>query len=317
MQGELDLNSCGEMLSRVYPAEYSISPSSISAFQTCGYQYFLRRHLGLSAPEPEGELSPRDWGAMVHRIMETAYQLDSGISILTRLEHASSQVLASSGLGDFLIQVLKDRLLGVPGQAGLLEVVAEVINEDETTWRTLGLEVAFGRDVGGGFLLSSGDAQVGVHGIIDAVFVDSSGRNLIVLDYKTGASLPSVDGISKFLDVQLPLYFLAAQGLFPNYDVMGAKVFQIRDARHVKQKFVLVSESADPEIVGGKRGVFKADSGFFSGLSERVCDVVDQMRRGRFLHSGEEVRPEQLKRRSGVCLACEFRFMCRFEGRGL
>ncbi len=236
---------------RLDPSGSSVSPTSLEAWATCPFRYFLGRVLRLSAletPEETTTISALERGSLVHDILEE----------FTRQAVASGN-LPPPGQGwdddarERLAQITQSHFQeaerrGVTGRALLWDLAKQEILDDLETFleedasvraihgtARMMAEADFGM---GGEAVSVHDPETGLafRGRIDRIDLSEDGASALVIDYKTGSPRPyrglDDDVIDRGKRLQLGVYSLAAHSIFPEAtDVKAAYWFTRTSAR--------------------------------------------------------------------------------------
>lgn len=295
-------------VARTYGPDHIFSISQINAYAGCPMRFFLQRVLGLDAPaEPTEGTDRRDVGNLVHRILamffaERTVGLDGAEPLTPANLEAAQQRL------DECIAAACDSHAGtVFGAQQVWDSALERIREDlhalvqseaedydpNRPAVVRAVETAFGND--GSFCVSptAGD-PVKLRGRIDRVdCVQENGTSLwAIWDYKTN------DGVSQKLvltaaDVQLAVYALAVQALFPGEATTWRSWGYYRVARPIGRPSVVIFNDKAPLL----RQNATAEA------VEAIAGHVAAIRSGQFVaqpHPG-----------LAPCRYCDFASVCR------
>jgi RecB family exonuclease len=217
----------------------SYSPSSLERWATCPFSYLLGHELELGAldrPEDITTISPAEKGLLIHKVLElfiTTVQEQGTFPPADQPwdedQRATLHRIADKALGDAEAR-------GATGKALLWDLERrDILNDLDSFLEADGrqrahfgtavahVEARFGMSEGGpkgswpepSIELPDG-GRLAFHGLIDRVDVTSSGRDALVIDYKTGSAAPYTaigkDPIDRGRRLQLPVYSLAARG---------------------------------------------------------------------------------------------------------
>ena len=236
---------------RLDPSGSPVSATSLEAWATCPFRYFLGQVLRLSAletPEETTTINSLERGSLVHDILEE----------FTRQAVASGN-LPPPGQGwdddarERLAQITQSHFQeaerrGVTGRALLWDLAKQEIQDDLETFleedasvraihgtARMMAEADFGM---GGEAPSVHDPETGLsfRGRIDRIDLSEDGASALVIDYKTGSPRPyrglDDDVIDRGKRLQLGVYSLAAHSIFPETtDVKAAYWFTRTSAR--------------------------------------------------------------------------------------
>lgn len=182
-------------------------------------------------------------------------------------------------------------------------LAAELSRLYERPYQPAGYEVSFGgQGTYAGLKIMAGKDLCEVVGKIDRL--DRSGKKVSVVDYKLGqaSALDFVDRVERGLELQIPLYLLAARELFKLDPVAG----ELLPVTKPEKRAGLFSQEDLNELDAGTRrrkGVVSKES--LNGLLEKAKEWA-----------GEEM----VKARSGLialdsktCAGCKADSICRFE----
>ncbi len=211
-----------------------LSPTSLEQWAGCPFRYFLGYVLRISVlddPEEVHSITPLERGSLVHGILEEFIGGSLKDGTLPRpgepwsgqhraaLESiARSHFQAAENKG-----VAGKRLLWRLEQDDILSDLYSFLEADADLRGRFGvsplyLEARFGREGDpwdAAELPMDGAPPLKFRGVIDRVDADPSGRNVLVMDYKTGSAGPYTglkdDPVDKGKHLQLAIYSLAAR----------------------------------------------------------------------------------------------------------
>ena len=288
------------------------SPSSLERWARCPFSYLLGSELKLGTldrPEDITTISPADKGLLIHRVLEHFFSavLEDGTfppanqpwnedqrSALHRIaDQAFGEAESSGATGKKLLWELERRDI-----LSDLDSFLEADNRQRAQFgtATTHVEARFGMTdadpeqswPGPAIELADG-GKLRFRGLIDRVDVNASGRDALVIDYKTGGAGPYADIAHDWIDrgrrLQLPVYSLAARGALGEevrvhaayWFVSQREGFRLTPREPVALDDVLDQfEGAVSTIVSGIRdGLFPANPGpRIQGSFEncRYCD---------------------------------------------
>ncbi|MEW6754248.1 MAG: PD-(D/E)XK nuclease family protein [Candidatus Latescibacterota bacterium] len=267
---EGDLSTLAPALAGRFAADRSWSASRLETYGTCGF-YFLVAHVLDLEPraEPEAGYDVRALGSIYHSILERLYR-DAPAAVplaerLQRLPQVAAEVFAAAPHAHgfrptALWQQQQAELLGI------LETTVRALDAQSAGWTPRLLEQRFG--FGSPPLVVRTDAgEVRLHGYIDRVDVDATGR-LRVVDYKAGGSPIRPADLAAGRRLQLPLYALAAREALGLGEVAAGLYWHIGRA-----------EASDLRLEGFAGGV----PGALETAVRHLAAHVAHIRAGRFL----------------------------------
>jgi len=187
------------------------SATSLEVFWQCPFRYFLKQVLRLEPweePEAAVVIDPADLGTLYHRILELYFRDGGDLDAV---------------IGDQLRQFEQH---GVTGYPTVWAIKKEIVRQEITAFvareqRRLGgdwepgkFEVEFECEI----------APVRLRGKIDRVDFSADGRRARVYDYKTGKQPRGLrdNALAGGEALQLPLYLLAAEQLWPGVQIEEA-----------------------------------------------------------------------------------------------
>lgn len=268
------------------PANSPVSATSLEAWATCPFRYFLGHILRLSAlesPEDPATISPLERGSLMHDILEefTTEVISSG-----RLPEPGQPWSPESR--NLLREITRSHFQeaerrGVTGRPLLWELARQEILDDLETFleedaslRTrhgtipLMAEADFGTGGESPVVL---EPYTGLHfrGRVDRIDLAADGKSALVIDYKTGSPAPygalDKDVIDRGKRLQLGVYSLAARQLFPEVSQIQAAYWFTRTAarpRFAPSSYFDIGDSDSGDRF--RHGVASITEGIRSGL---------------------------------------------------
>ncbi len=290
------------------------SPTSLEAWATCPYRYFLSSVLGvatLEQPEEVATITPLERGSLVHSILESFVREIQQQKMVPEPDEPWSvahlrQLMA---IADREFRDSENR--GVTGKGLLWELARAEIRSDlhafleadskmrqEYGVSPHSVELAFGNPrhlrpdaaTAPPVEWSTPNSEtLRFRGIIDRLDVNASGDEALVIDYKTGSSRPFArldkDSVDRGKRVQLPVYGLAVRQLLgENVDIrvvywfVSAKGrFEMRPSAPVSLDKVLqpFSRAVGTITSGIDNGLFPANPGMNDSTPLDNCTYCD------------------------------------------
>ncbi|HET9135131.1 MAG TPA: PD-(D/E)XK nuclease family protein, partial [Candidatus Kapabacteria bacterium] len=322
-----------ERLAAYRESVYSVS--QLETYAACGFKFFSRYLLGISAGEREVEegLDASEQGTMLH---ETLYKLlerctERGLNL--RELGPNANTIAREVIGELypekniaklhpFARLDRERLFEARSSAGsLLERFIAAEQTDEMR-RILAqprfFELVFGHKnvpQREGYPDNSKPVEIGgvkFRGKIDRVDMDEQGRFLVV-DYKSGSSA-SMKDMELGYSLQLPLYLRIAEDLFRAHlgsDVQGvaALYHKLKYAEEKREFRIVLTEAMKDGVFEQTRIQRKFESpealaNFIEMVVGYAKSYVEGIASGRFPLVTEE-------RRSISCRVCEYSSVCR------
>jgi ATP-dependent helicase/DNAse subunit B len=303
------------------------SPSRLERYARCPFQYYLSYVMGMQPREEiETQLTPQEKGTLFHRIACRFYSelREQGVTRFTSadLDEMTSRIIAigQEECGRYSYQgpawdAFRNNLLGTTGRKGLLRAFLENETKNMSTLCPTFFELSFGLPIDDDADPSSvpepveidlGSETLKLRCRIDRVDACPDGR-FVVIDYKTGASAPSVASIEKGTALQLPLYIQAVEKALPEMRGIGGAYYGVRSEADIGHKGVFGDIDHIDELrpYFGERRKYK---GGFSEMIQRsnisISSYLNGMRAGRF-HPNKG--PAKCPR------GCEYAAVCRVD----
>ena len=307
-----------------------LSPTKLDSYGKCPYQFFAGQVLGLEAPEKERmEITPLDRGSLVHRILERFYRERWDASSerarpVTEGEETEATAAILRIAEEVCAAFEQQGRVGHPGAWAyekrhlMVRLGWFIRSEIEYFKKNPGLapahlEFSFGvQDHRGAdpastddpLTLSSRGAEIHARGIIDRIdaFPD---RRAMVIDYKTGRSVPAYGDVYAGISFQLVVYLLSAERLLGFHPGSGfyLLVAQPPGARGGLSQSGQISCGEKP----GRKGQLN-----WLALRERVLAFLSayasDISAGHFPVLPVDADPE-----GKACRYCGFRSACRVD----
>ena len=227
-----------------------VSVSRLETYARCPFEYFLRYVLNvgeLDKPAEEHEISPLEWGLLVHDFLSTVYRAklrgrrlgeltDSALEEVMAL--ASSQVNEAGGVH---AAARPAAWLAAREQAlDLLRMLLRFEREENADAAPDLLEFSFGFRRNGAEFRFEVDPTLAIalRGRIDRVD-RLPGEGIQIIDYKTGKDRYSEDSFDGGRQLQLPLYLTAAARLLGASEGRARYLFTDHNGQKFKSEFTL------------------------------------------------------------------------------
>ena len=200
-----------------------LSPSALQTYLTCPFAFLARYVLGfalIDEPADSGEMEPADYGELAHAILRDVYRLVAEQPAMTAAEAAVAldQVADGACRGAEAEGVTGYPLSWSVKRRQLVRDLKESLARDpcweDGLWPAL-LEWRFGDSEEVTPQLAVGTRNVRFAGRVDRIDRSADGTCVRLIDYKTGKGDTERDQLRKHINVQLPVYRLAAGLLQP------------------------------------------------------------------------------------------------------
>ncbi len=331
-EGVLDDRLRTELHKRLGP-KHSFSATQLELYGRCPFRFFAQELLNLQPlRDPEEDDSARKRGNLVHRTLyrfyaasgESAERAENLAESIAELRRQGHQVADEMRLTGFFWQRELEHLLGSDDgeREGILphflRQQAAAANPAVPTH----FELSFGSYPGMGerdpqsttTLYAIGDSETGdevrIAGKIDRIDRTADGH-FVVFDYKTGR-MPAVADIDTGLNLQLPLYLLAAESLFEPLGLRqgaGTAYLMVRDLENCGRSglFADATQRNTAYVASGRYGIYdrQAYRQRLDAVRGFVLSYVRAMRRGIFHVTTHD--PDK------ICPHCPYRQSCRLD----
>jgi ATP-dependent helicase/DNAse subunit B len=217
-----------EDLAKRFPDDYLFSASQFNEYGQCPMGYFLKRVLQLQElKEPTEIIDPRERGGLLHRILRRTQEAlaerrgeHEAITeaLLAEARPAVEAIIDEQFDSDMRGLVVDEALWDIERAECKRNMALVLQHEVELGGKghvPTYFEAEYGTDGVAALCIASadGERQVLLRGRIDRIdmlYDDGARRGFAVFDYKSGRG-PSATDVLRGLDVQLPIYALAAQ----------------------------------------------------------------------------------------------------------
>jgi ATP-dependent helicase/nuclease subunit B len=248
------------------------SATKLQSFASCPYGYFAKHVLGLTERKIF-ELEPFSLGLFFHKVLELLFnqlknsQLDisncNSDMLAKFIDESVTKLLSEdSFLKSFNNRAKHNSFIIISSTQMLKEAVFEFSQiASAGSFRQAGSEISFGTKHSLPAVeieLSSGK-KIYIEGKIDRVDIaaDNGSKFSLVIDYKTSETKIDWPLFKHGLELQLPIYLLAAKNSIP----VGAFYFQIQ----------VFARSADLSETNGK-AIIRKPKGVFNGQYYKLID---------------------------------------------
>ena len=332
-EGVLDEAPLLDALHTRLGAGHSFSATQLELYGRCPFRFFAQELLNLRPlRDPEDDDSALKRGNLVHRILyrfyaahgEAAERAENLAENIAKLRRQGRQVAEEMKLTGFFWERELERLLGSDGgeREGVLPRFLRLQAASTNPAVPTHFELSFGSYPGMGEgdqqstteLYAIDDPETGsevrIAGKIDRIDRTADG-SFVVFDYKTGR-MPSVADIDTGLNLQLPLYLLAAESLFGELELRqgaGAAYLMLRDLEDCGRSglFADATHRNTAYVTSGRYGIYdhEAYRQRLDAVRGFVLSYTRAMRRGVFHVTTHD--PDK------ICPHCPYQQSCRLD----
>ena len=211
------------------PQTYSIR--SLTQYQKCPYGFLLKECLNLHPTKEEGlGLTLQEEGEWMHDILWRTFS--KSLSLEEAMDESVSHLTPR-----FQKELLES------DQKRMTKILRAFL-EEEKGWRAKSrfipryFELSFGTKAQKPLELTWKGKSLFLRGKVDRIDVDEEAREFVVIDYKTGATVPSTREVMEGKSFQLTLYAIALEQLFlPGYIPSRGFFYRIKE-RDIKKGFL-------------------------------------------------------------------------------
>ncbi len=299
--------------------------SQLETYFACPLKHFFRYGLRLKKPET-GELEPVDVGSLLHSVAENYVKIMDDVDPETAAEKLLAEAVAASGKSETAdpraIELLEREA------AGLCKAILRQIRVG--SFRPAAAEQEFGFEGSklAGIDLNVRGGKVGLRGKIDRI--DTCGRLVRLIDYKTGGVKFSLGDLKCGVKIQLLVYLAVL--IRAGYVPAGAFYFSTLSDFGQKEPYLLtgvcsndeqVLNATDPAIIAsGESGIIKVkkqggtyvankentdDVRMLADYAIRIAEKAAEEISGGFIAPSPYGSPD-------ACAYCEYAAACGYEG---
>ncbi len=304
------------------------SASRLESYARCPFTFYLESVLDIEPrPEVEEDLTPADKGTLFHRIAGRFYSelrsegstrfTESQLDLMTeRIQRIGQDELDRYGLDGPAWHAFKRTMLGSDDRKGLLRAFLENEAKNRSAFEPKFFELSFGTPLEDGFDIGSvqgpatidlGGEELKLRGRIDRVDVLPDGR-FVVIDYKTGSTVPSVSEMEQGTALQVPLYVQAVESMFHDLKGIGGAYYIVRSEAEIEHKGVFGDKDHESHLrpyFGEKRQYRDDFKAIIQRSNQHVRSHLKGMRAGRF---HPNTGPSKCPRN------CKYATVCRTDG---
>jgi len=249
-----------EKVLKAFAPEMFISVTAFDAYIKCPHSFYLEKILKLRPfEEPSYEVAGADYGSIMHDSMEAAVvegeKTSEGLKKL--LKDALETRLLEESFPSFWKDFIRQKV----------EVAAFAIGKQEEALSAEYAYVLYTEKALSGELIPE---VLKVKGRVDRV--DCSGRDLLVIDYKTGSLAGIAAGqTSRFESLQLPLYAALLEKEYPQYKVKELAVFDLTAGKLKKVRTETIGEMISEAVSKAGRIIESVRKGEFPRNRSEKC----------------------------------------------
>lgn len=312
--------------------QYSIS--QLEVYAKCPFKYFSERILNLETiEEPEEGLEPIQFGTILHKILFLFYNeitkqkinlKNCSETTFNKVKQLLSQIAEDEinklNINTPLAFFEKEKIFGINGdekQSILYKFLQNEIEANDNFIPTF-FELEFGkintrenqneeRNKFDGLLID----DIELNGKIDRIDIDGTNLLYKVIDYKSGSKKIEIKNVKAGLELQIPVYLLAAKNILEKsfvqeYNPYSGEIYSLKLSENE-----FGYKKVKMERNGGKntsiQEIIKSNVNMMNNAIEKIKDYVKSISVGHFYLS-------RLKDRENiVCRYCNFRSICRVD----
>jgi ATP-dependent helicase/DNAse subunit B len=310
---------------------YIWSAARLEKYVFCPIHFLFHYIFQLKNIEDNGDqMTALEKGNLIHLILYRYYSKLKALNEtheptkhFSLLKKIALEAFSKMDIPPFFLNYEMKQLLGNHEEDGLLYAFARY---DESEIAASGFkpgffELSFGQkelhtdstDVADAVLLKTDKGSLRLKGSIDRI--DVRGNEAIILDYKTGSVIKAIKDVVNGLSLQLPIYLLASQKIFPETQFIYGGHFQINSLKKMeripliadKERWLSTSRKhaflPNNNILKNDGTPFTLDE-LLALTLEHSIERVHQLQNGVFRHT---THPE-----NHICTQlCEYKKICR------
>jgi len=271
------------------------SVTELEQYQECPHHYFYRFVLNEPGPPPATEdVPPQIWGCFIHEIMAAFYSQKiqtKAQPTLSDFNALTKKTLKSYTQNSYFWKLRQTLLLEGDKKVNILAKVYAEETLNPISLPPFRTEMPFTIQVPLPEIPASG--PIIIKGKIDLLL--KRGPSMAILDFKTGATLPTLSDIQQHRSLQLPLYCHASEKLIEKSDCQESYLYQIRiDGSVQKKRFKKIENQAD-------------------ALEKHIQLLATMIQKGEFDHAPYAALQHMHTKRLMKCRSCAYLTICEFE----
>ncbi len=260
-----------------------LSVSRLNFYARCPFSFLCSEYFDLREEEIKSEdISPLEEGALIHKVLRTFWQKEGGTPVRELLEY---------------YYIEEGRQL----TKRIINMVSTFCKKDVQLVETSGYLPKYLEYDFDGLEIQTQAGNILLRGTIDRIDIAPSGE-CVIYDYKTGGN-PSVKEILNGEDLQLQVYLLAAEKLFPG-KISGIGYYNVKSSSRTG-----LWQETKHRILGLTRrnsGIIPLENwdSLRDEFIETIKEYLERITSGYF-----PIKPVNQR----VCLFCAFQGICRKE----
>lgn len=303
-------------------ALFTYSASQLETYQTCPLKYFFQyliKEPGI--PEQSYDILPSLWGQAIHSLLQHYYEHiqtlpateQNPVQLEKKLTEIANNYFAEKSkhpLWSAKIKILFDS----EGKPGLIQRFITEESVLPTDLKPLALELEFNTKK----IPNWPDKSIRLRGKIDGLFaLPTQPDGVIIIDFKTGSSLPSGTDMLQCRKLQLPIYHLITEYLFSNKHILGSIIYQVHKPSSVEKKVMYVTPAGKTQLpIPAKKQPKTIPPDFSSTVLNHIKTLIGLIESGHLdLTAPNPVAELEPNRSQNACKFCPYHLGCRYEKR--
>lgn len=312
------------------------STSQLETYAKCPFRYFAERVLHLQPiDEPTEETEPLELGSLLHSLLYdfSKTMQKKGIklagcdnvtfeaaldTIFSLAEEKIDEYNLHSPLSFFEVE----KILGINGdrKESILYKFLSTERNNNSGFVPVYFELPFGQITRSDEKNYQPEFSVGsvrLRGVIDRIDLNNESKLYMIIDYKSGATMPNKKDFGEGLSLQLPLYMIAAGELLKNassdeYDPAYPVIYSLKYKEDIFGMNHMTPPRQSVDYAAGKpeREKIVSDNELrMEQAAEFITEYADKISKGFFHLTTRE-------KRNAICRYCEYTSVCRISDAG-
>ena len=288
----------------------ALSVSQLDNYNSCPYKFWLEHVLKLSYLQPEREeISASHWGTFIHQILNnfnkwliTQDTFSKKLS-LNKITDIANDLFNEIPNKNLFWKTKFTTLIETKSNKSILEQIIDIYETNSLFCNIISSEQSYSTQLNG--LL--------IKGTIDALFKSDYGD--LVLDYKTGKTIPTSKDIELLRSLQLPIYFLCLKHSKKQLPQAGI-YFQISNQDNVTVFLKTCTKNIKEEYLAkSKQRPFLFDNTFINQIEVHLNKLIQLIKESYFSAENNSILEASFKNRKKVCQFCNYKISCRYSER--